>query len=407
MAYQEMDVIVVGGGMVGASCALSLGLAGWRVALIEPDEPSMPAANDRLDLRVSALSPVSVEFLDQLGAWEIIAHSGRVAPYRRMRVWDQAGMGDVTFDCSEIGLPVLGHILENRLIQAALWERIRPLENIERLVGCRPVDLDAKAQNVDVALDDGRQLRAQLVIGADGAHSWVRRRAGIGDTAHDYDTAAQVLSVVTGYPQQDITWQRFTPHGPQAFLPLAGPHASLVWYDSVDVVRARHKLDDAALHATLIDHFPTELGEIREIEGRSYFPIRRMHAHRYVGDRVVLVGDAAHTIHPLAGQGVNLGFLDAMALLEVLSESDDLGRPRTLRRFERLRRADNVATQSAMDLFHFGFRPDNPLLVSGRNLALSAVDRIGPVRHLAMQAASGHFGRTGPVRLDPRPRSEA
>jgi len=405
MACLEVDVAIVGGGMVGASCALALGQSGWRVALIEPDEPSLPGATAPFDLRVSALSPVSVEFLDQLGAWEIIARSGRVAPYRRMRVWDQVGMGDVTFDSSEIGLPVLGHILENRLIQAALWEGIRPLDNVERLVSCRPVDMNAGAQHVDIALDDGRQLRAQLVIGADGANSWVRRRAGIGDTGHDYDTAAQVLSVVTGYPQQDITWQRFTPHGPQAFLPLAGPHASLVWYDSVDAVRARHKLDDADLHATLIDHFPTELGEIREIEGRSYFPIRRMHAHQYVGDRVVLVGDSAHTIHPLAGQGVNLGFLDAMALLEVLGESDDMGHQRTLRRFERMRRADNIATQSTMDLFHYGFRPDNPLLVAGRNLALSAVNGIGPLRHLAMQAASGQFGRTGPVRL--RPKEEA
>lgn len=398
MSGREVDVVVVGGGMVGAACALALGQSGWRVALIEAQAPTMPTRDEPYDLRVSALSPASVAFLDQLGVWDRMLETGRVAPYRRMRVWDQAGPGDVTFDCAEIGLPVLGHILENRLIQAALWTGIAQQDTVDCHVGVRPVVLEASPGFVDVTLDDGAQLRAQLVIGADGAASWVRRRAGIGDTGRDYDTAAQVLSVETAYPQQDITWQRFTPHGPQAFLPLAGPHASLVWYDSVDAVRARHKLDDAALHATLIDHFPTELGEIKRIEGRSFFPIRRMHAHRYVGERVVLVGDAAHTIHPLAGQGVNLGFLDAMALLETLDGVDDLGRARVLRRYERARRADNLATQSTMDVFHYGFRPTDPLLVGGRNLALSAVSRVAPIRQIAMQAASGQLGRIGPVR---------
>jgi 3-demethoxyubiquinol 3-hydroxylase len=386
---QPFDVIIIGGGMVGASTALALGQQGWQVALIEDNPvPSLPDASTPFDVRVSALSPVSIAFLQALGVWHHIRHT-RAAPYRRMRVWDQAGAGDVTFDARDIGLPELGYIVENSLIQAALWEGIKNVNAVTTFINSHPTQWRREGRQIHVGLNDERSLSATLLIGADGGKSWVRQATGIEETHQDYDTAAQVLSVITDYPQQDITWQRFTAHGPQAFLPLAGTRGSIVWYDQVEAVKTRHAWSDQEILAALDATFPSELGGIKAIESRGYFPIRRMHARRYTAERTVLVGDAAHTIHPLAGQGVNLGFYDAMALIDCLKDSDDLGAARTLARYERLRRADNLITQTGMDVFHHGFRAQNPLLVGARNLGLSAVSAFEPLRKLVGQFASG------------------
>lgn len=389
MNQTNFDVAVVGGGMVGASMALALGQIGWQVALIEDQTvPPLPEDDSPFDLRVSALSPVSIEFLSRLGVWSLIRRR-RTAAYRRMRVWDEAGSGDVTFDCTDIGLPSLGHIVENSLIQAALWTQISETDTITCLRDTHPVALAVTVSEARVTLHTGDTIRASLVIGADGGQSWVRQTAGISSADWDYQTGAQVFSVTTEYPQQDITWQRFTAKGPQAFLPLAGSHASLVWYDDLATVKERHGWTDAMLLACLHAEFPTELGKITGIVQRGYFPIRRLHAERYQSNRVVLVGDAAHTIHPLAGQGVNLGFYDAQALLDCLKDREDLGAAKSLHRYERLRRADNLITQSGMDLFHYGFRAQNPALVQLRNLCLNAVAHLPALRKQVGQFASG------------------
>jgi 2-octaprenyl-3-methyl-6-methoxy-1,4-benzoquinol hydroxylase len=385
----QHDVIVVGGGMVGASVALALGQIGWQVALVEDQPiPKLPDALTPFDIRVSALSPKSIAFLQQLGVWPTIRHT-RSAPYRRMRVWDAAGTGDVTFQAADLGLPELGFIVENSLIQAALWQAISTTDTITCLRDSHPTHWHIEGDKAQLCVDGTHRLSASLLIGADGAKSWVRTAVGIEETHSDYDTAAQVLSVLTDYPQQDITWQRFTAHGPQAFLPLAGHHASLVWYDQIEAVKQRHALTDDALLSQLQAEFPAELGRITAIETRGYFPIRRMHATRYTAKRAVILGDAAHTIHPLAGQGVNLGFYDVMALTECLKNSDDLGAPKALSRYERLRRADNLITQTGMDAFHYGFRAQNPLLIGARNLGLTAVANIAPLRKIVSNFASG------------------
>lgn len=386
---QSFDVIIVGGGMVGASTALALAQQGWQVALIEDQPiPEFVAPKAPFDVRVSALSPVSIDFLQQLGVWQRI-RATRAAPYRRMRVWDQAGSGDVTFEARDIGLPELGYIVENSLVQAALWEAIKQTDTLTYFLDCHPRQKEVLGQQVRIVLNDERTLTAAVLIGADGAKSWVRQACGIEQTHQDYDTAAQVLSVITAYPQQDITWQRFTAQGPQAFLPLAGARGSIVWYDQIEAVKDRHTWCDEDILTSLAATFPAELGPIQAIERRGYFPIRKMHAQRYTAERSVLVGDAAHTIHPLAGQGVNLGFYDAMALIDCLKDSDDLGAPKALARYERMRRADNLITQTSMDLFHHGFRAHNPLLVAGRNWALSTVSAFEPLRKMVGQFASG------------------
>ncbi|WP_322521967.1 FAD-dependent oxidoreductase [Guyparkeria halophila] len=387
---QQVDVIVVGGGMVGAAAALALAQQDLEVALIEREPPAPLGGDDPFDLRVSALAPASIALLERLGAWPAI-RAERAALYRRMRVFDAAGPGDLTFDAAEVGRPYLGYIVENRRVQLALWSRLREFDNVDCLTGSEPQRLDVRDRDVSLTLADGRELRAELVIGADGQRSWVRETAGIGASSRDYSVAAQILSVETAYPQQDITWQRFTPDGPQAFLPLAGNCGSLVWYDAPDRVRARHALSPEALGEAAMAAFPEELGEITRVAGQAWFPIRRLHAHRYWADRVLLVGDAAHSIHPLAGQGANLGFADVAALIAVVESMADrgLGDARLARAYERRRRADNQLIQSLMDGFDWGYRRRDPLTVATRTVATQLVSGVPPLRRWMTRMAGG------------------
>ena len=393
-AARHADVIVVGGGMVGAATALALARRDYEVVLIEREPPAPLGGDDPFDLRVSALAPASIALLDRLGAWESI-RAERAALYRRMRVFDAVASGDLTFDAAEIGRPYLGYIVENRRVQLALWEQLAGCDNVEVLTGSVPQRLELGERNARVTLADGRVVTADLVVGADGQRSWVREAAGIGASSRDYPVAAQILSVETAYPQQDITWQRFTPDGPQAFLPLAGARGSLVWYDAPERVRARHALSPTALRDEACAHFPAELGEIERVAGQAWFPIRRLHAHRYWAERVVLVGDAAHAIHPLAGQGANLGFADVDALDALVAEQDGQAPAsiRLARAYERRRRADNQLVQSLMDGFDWGYRRRDPVTVAARTAATQLVAGVPPLRRWMTRMAGGQrFG---------------
>ncbi|MFO7581333.1 FAD-dependent oxidoreductase [Guyparkeria sp.] len=390
------EIAVVGGGMVGAAAALALARQNRDVVLIERERPRPLGGADAFDLRVSALAPASIALLDRLGAWEAI-RAERSALYRRMRVFDAVAPGGLTFDAAEIGQPYLGYIVENRRVQYALWEQLAECDNVQLLTGSVPKRLAVEAREARLTLEDGREVAAELVIGADGQRSWVREAASIGASSRDYAVAAQILSVDTAYPQQDITWQRFTPDGPQAFLPLAGPRGSLVWYDRPERVRARHGLDPEALRHEAMRHFPAELGEIESVAAQGWFPIRRLHAHRYWAERVLLVGDAAHSIHPLAGQGANLGFADVEALDAVIAEETARGREpgdvRLAKRYERMRRADNRLVQSLMDGFDWGYRRRDPLIVTARTAATQAVAGLPPLRRWMTRMAGGQrFG---------------
>ena len=389
-ALRHADVMVVGGGMVGDAAALALARRDYEVVLIEREPPAPLGGADPYDLRVSALAPASIALLDRLGAWPAI-RAERAALYRRMRVFDAVAPGDLTFEAAEIGRPYLGYIVENRRVQLALWEQLAGCDNVERLTGSVPERLEIGERNARITMADGRGVSADLVIGADGQRSWVRETAGIGASSRDYAVAAQILSVETAYPQQDITWQRFTPDGPQAFLPLAGPRGSLVWYDRPERVRARHALSPSALRDEVCTHFPNELGGVERVAGQAWFPIRRLHAHRYWSERVLLVGDAAHAIHPLAGQGANLGFADVEGLDALLGESEgqDPGSARLARAYERRRRADNQLVQSLMDAFDWGYRQRDPLTVTARTAATQLVAGIPPLRRWMTHMAGG------------------
>lgn len=390
---RRYDVIVVGGGMVGATLACSLGNTPLSVAVIEGQRPPPFAPEQPLDLRVSAISIASRRILEGVGAWNNIA-AMRLCPFRRMRVWE---ITDGTeFRSRDARYPELGYIIENRLIQLGLLERLKAFGNIDLFCPAEPVRIDYHSKGSLVELEDGNQLAGRLLVAADGGHSQVRQAAGIGVTAWDYEQAALVLTVETAYGQQDITWQRFTEHGPQAFLPLPGPHASLVWYERPEEVHRLRSLDEGELLRALYEAFPRELGDVVQILKWGSFPLRRQHAQRYVKQGIALIGDAAHMIHPLAGQGVNLGLLDAAALAQVVvtaqTQGKDFADVNVLQEYETMRRRANLTMMTAMDLFYRAFgTPSLPVKLL-RNLGLSLVHRLQPARLAVMRYAMGLEG---------------
>lgn len=375
----EYDIVIVGGGMVGAAIACALGGSRYQVALIESHYPDAFETGQPHDLRVSALSVASETLLRNIGAWDGIA-SRRSCPYRRMKVWEANESAATLFDSEEIGEAHLGHIVENRVTQLALLETVKQHSNIDLICPAKTKRVDYSSGSSIVELDDGREIVGRLLIGADGGESKVRQAAGIGITKWDYNQQALVASVVTSYPQQDITWQQFTPTGPLAFLPLTGYHASLVWYNTPDEIKRLMAMSDQAFLEAVHQEFPSCLGKIDQLLDRSYFPLRRQHAQSYVAEGIALAGDSAHMIHPLAGQGVNIGFMDVAMLAEVLLDAQEQGdrfySKETLAKYEKARRHQNLLMMQTMDAFYHVFSNDNLPLKLLRNLGLGVADKL-------------------------------
>ena len=389
----EYDVLIVGGGMVGSALGCCLGGGDLRVAIVEGVCPSAYRPNQEMDLRVSALSVSSQTVMETVGAWQGVM-SRRYCPFKRMRVWETTG--DAEFRADDIGRPQLGHIVENRVIQLAFLEQIEQFENIDLFCPAATRKIIYGENGSSVELEDGRVLSGRLLVAADGGQSRVRQVSGIGVTAWDYRQHALVISVETEDGQQDMTWQRFVPSGPQAFLPLPGHHASLVWYNSPDEIRRLGGVSDDVLLSELRREFPDCLGGLRRIVGRASFPLKRQHAQDYVKPGLALIGDAAHTINPLAGQGVNIGFMDAAALAEVIISATvqgyDFGNVSVLLEYEKSRRRDNLLMMTTMDLFYRVFsNPHLPVKVF-RNLGLGLAERLGPAKKRVMRYAMGLEG---------------
>ena len=312
-----------------------------------------------------------------------------------MRVWESTG--DTTFDSGDIRYPELGYIVENRVTQLALLDRLASFDNVRLLMPQAISKIDYNGHDTSLLLDDGRVLQAKLVVAADGGQSRVRQAVGLGVTSWDYNQHALVIYIETAYGQQDITWQRFVASGPQAFLPLPGHYGSIVWYHSPDEVRRLQALPPEALRAELVAAFPDCLGEVKQVLGVVSFPLKRQHAQHYVKQGVALVGDAAHMINPLAGQGVNIGLLDAAALAEVLIQAHKQGKNiadlSVLRLYENQRRNENLKMMTVMDMFYRFFSNDIPPVKLLRNLGLGFAQRISPVRNKVMKAAMGLEGK--------------
>lgn len=384
------DLIVVGGGMVGAATACRMAQAGLSVLVIEAQAPEPFTAEQPMDLRVSAVSPASVALLERCGAWAQVL-AWRACPYRRLEAWEHDGIS-TCFSAQELKVPELGFIVENRLVQLALWQQLQAQPRVEFCVPARLASLSQQADQVVLGLEDGRQVRAKLVIGADGALSRTRSLAHIGLASRDYPQSCLLINVAIEGGQQDITWQHFTPNGPRAFLPLAGDQASLVWYDSPERVQALAAMPAELLQKEVETHFPARLPPCRVLQAGSFMLTRR-HALTYRRGRVLLLGDAAHTIHPLAGQGVNLGFKDVCAFDELVGAALAAGRPwdsqRVLRAVEQHRRTDNQLMQSGMDGFHLIFSNRHWPVYLLRNLGLFAAERAGILKRRVLRYALG------------------
>jgi len=391
VSKQEYDVIVHGAGMVGLVLAAGLADTALRVAVVEP-QPQPTWRPETYELRVAALSVASERILRRLNCWEPLRRA-RVSPFRGIEVRDSESGARLTFDAAEVGEPHLAHIVENKLTQTVLYERIGRAANIDLIIPATIERLDELPDRLRVALDDGRELGTRLLVGADGAGSPVREMAGIGVKHSSYGQVGVVGAITTELPHGEIARQRFLPDGPLALLPLADGRCSIVW--SVPDAQREHWLSLAPERfcAALTEASDGMLGRVEAIGERAAFPLRRMHAERYVQHRIALIGDAAHVIHPLAGQGANLGFLDAAALAEAVLQAHERGRDiggiATLRRFERSRKEDNLLMQRAMDGFHWLFGTRNPLLVGIRGLGLAVTERVSPMKALYMQHAMG------------------
>ncbi|HCM62497.1 MAG TPA: 2-octaprenyl-3-methyl-6-methoxy-1,4-benzoquinol hydroxylase [Morganella sp. (in: Bacteria)] len=384
------EVTVIGGGMIGAACALGLAGAGFRVTVAEQQAPASFDAQARPDVRISAVSRASVELLASLGVWDAV-RAMRCVPYRALETYETPG-SEVTFTAESLGLPELGYMVENRILQLALWENVTAHERITCLCPAQLQTMTKQADEWLLTFDSGEQLRSSLVIGADGARSQVRTLTGIGSRGWQYRQSCMLISVDTHRAQQDLTWQQFFPSGPRAFLPLFDSYASLVWYDSPARIRQLSKLPMAQLQDEIRTAFPARLGEVTPLAAGS-FPLVRHHAAHYVQDGVALIGDAAHTINPLAGQGVNLGYRDVDALLDVLINAraccEDWSSTEVLKRYERRRRPDNLLMQAGMDAFYLAFSNTLPGLQPLRNLALTVAQRATPLKKMALKYALG------------------
>lgn len=391
------EVIIVGAGMVGSALAAALKHSGLDVLLLDGGElqPAAFTPADAFEPRVSALSAASQNVLVNLGAWDgIIAR--RASPYRHMQVWDGSGTGQIHFSATSVQAEVLGHIVENRIVQDALLEQLQD-GSVRLLPNARLSMLRRSGNDWLLTLEDGSKLRAPLLIGADGANSSVRKLAGCATREWDYRHHAVVTSVRTELPHQLTCWQRFTDEGPLAFLPLQ--HAdgenwcSIVWSLPPERAHAVLQLDDKDFNRQLTAALEGRLGQVLHSDRRFAVPLRQRHAKRYVEPGLALLGDAAHVIHPLAGQGVNLGFLDvaelAQVLLKALQRGEELASLQVLSRYERRRMPHNLSMMAAMQGFQELFQADALPLRWLRNVGLRQVDSMHEAKALFVRQALG------------------
>jgi 2-octaprenyl-3-methyl-6-methoxy-1,4-benzoquinol hydroxylase/2-octaprenylphenol hydroxylase len=386
-----LDIAVAGGGMVGAACALALARRGFAVALVEAHEPAPWVASEPEDLRVIALAPSSARLLEELGVWRDI-EAARMSPYRCMRVWDAASGAEIAFDAAQEGRAQLGWIVENKLVARTLWDSL-DAAGVRRVCPAQITAFARREDRVTLDLADGSAVSAALLVIADGAGSRLRQQADIRVRGRDYHQRAVVAHVATERPHGATAWQRFTREGPIALLPLGDGRSSIVW--SLPEARAREvlALDDEGFReaAGLATDF--RLGRITATTPRASFPLRLQLAKTYATDRCVLLGDAAHAVHPLAGQGANLGLRDVAELAGVLGEARANGRdftaPHVLHRYARRRRAAATIDARSFDALERMFAWQAPGWTALRGLGIRALDAFGPLKRRLSAHAQG------------------
>ncbi|NRF26692.1 FAD-dependent 2-octaprenylphenol hydroxylase [Vibrio coralliilyticus] len=392
---QSVDIAIVGGGMVGLALAAAFKDTDLRIAVIESRVPDSELA-DLPDVRVSALSRSSENILRNLGAWNGIVER-RAAPYSAMEVWEQDSFARIEFDAQKLAQPDLGHIVENRVIQLSLLEQVKKQSNVSLFMPAQCSSMAVGESEAWLTLDNGHALTAKLVVGADGANSWVRKQQDIPLTHWDYGHSAVVANIWTAETHDRVARQIFTPQGPLAFLPMGESNmSSIVWSTEPNRAESLVAMSDEEFNKSLTAEFDARLGLCEVVGQRFAFPLKMRYARDFAVERVALVGDAAHTIHPLAGQGVNLGLLDAASLAqEVMTlwrKGEDIGTKRNLRSYERWRKSEAAKMIAAMQGFKDLFAGDNPAKKLARGIGMALVGQLPGAKDEIMKRALGLKG---------------
>lgn len=387
----QVDIAIVGGGMVGLLLANALKDAGITVAVISDTAIQTPLSAQP-ELRVSAINAVNAKALDSLGVWQHLP-AQRLGPYKKMQVWDKDSFGHIGFDCEEVNAPQLGHIVENQALVNALATQLQTCSHAQYIEGRIEKILWGQQQTM-LMLQNDQVVACKLVVGADGANSYIRRQANFALTFKDYDHTAIVATIRTQEPHDQVARQIFTPSGPLALLPLADPHlCSIVWSQDNDKIDDLMAMPDEAFAHALTATSQSVLGVITLESGRKSFPLIMRYAREWVKDGVVILGDAAHTIHPLAGQGANLGMQDALALAEHLCAMHKDNKPywqkRYLRPYERARKTEALKMIAAMDGFKTLFAGQHPLKKLIRGVGLVATDTLPGLKQRWITQAMG------------------
>lgn len=394
------DLVIAGAGIVGATLANALANSNLHIAIIEAQKIQTTTWPDNsVDLRVSAINRASQHIFEQLEVWPAIEKYG-VNPFHNMFVWESKDTGEISFDCAEIGAAHLGHIIENRNIQAALINRLQQYKHIDFYCPAHIASLQYHPAHLALRLDNGKDLNTRLLIGADGSRSSVRRLAHIQTRNWSYQQHAVVTVVHTENAHQQTAWQHFLPTGPVAFLPLADGRSSIIWSTEPQLAQELLNCNEKDFQQQLGAAFDFRLGAITAIEKRLSFPLHQQHATHYIKPRIALIGDAAHTIHPLAGQGVNLGLLDAAALADVIltcHPHEDFASQRALRRYERWRKGDNLLTMGIMDGFKRLFSNNNEPLRWLRNQGMNLTDKLPLLKQALIYHAIGNKSDLPPM----------
>jgi len=382
----SVDYCIFGGGMVGGTMAIGLSKLGYKVAVIEAHKPKPFNHTELPDLRVSALNRLTQRLLERFNVWDKVI-AMRCQQYQRLSVWENIEK-PLHFEASQIGEAYLGYFVENRILQLALLDTIEH-EHADNIGVIYARAIDVNVTEASAVLDNGIHVKATMLIGADGGHSQLRQQANIGVTGWEYEQRANVLLVKMVAEFESATWQQFTPQGPIAFLPLFDGHANLVWYADSAISQHIRNTSNNDIKKEVLARFPAALGDF-EVLDKTAFPLRRMHANQYWRKNVVLIGDAAHQINPLAGQGVNLGFKDVDALLESIKNNPITAiNKQALKDYEKSRRTPNLIMMSAMDVFYQTFSNDIGVLKTLRNLGVQVANIAGPIKQKALKYAMG------------------
>lgn len=384
---QQFDLIIVGGGLAGASLAMALRASPLRIALIEHSPPQRP---NGWDARIYAISPVNARFLESIGAWRHLDAS-RMTPIAGMQIYGDQG-GQLEFSAFETGVPELGWILESSLMACEFWESVKRQSNVSLFCPAKPVALRFGQEAAVLELADGNVLSGKLLVGADGRDSWVRSAAGLQAVNTHYDEKGVVANFATEKPHGNRAFQWFRDDGVLAYLPLPGNQISIVWSAANEHADALCALEPEVFCQQVAVGGKHTLGGLRLLTPPAAFPLRLMRVPQTVAPRLALVGDAAHGIHPLSGHGINLGFQDASVLAELLLSTQpwrDIGDLHFLARYQRARREETVLMQSSTDALRRLFKTPSPALGHVRNFGLSLTNGLPFVKNFLVRYALG------------------